>query len=349
MKKVFSVLVAITVIFAMMLPAALAEEVVNVFNWEDYIDESVLELFEQETGIHVNYMRFTTNEDMIVQVEANPGMFDVVFPSEYCVQRLVGKDLLAEIDYSKLPNAQYISESLRDPSYDPGNAHSVPYLCGTLGILYNKNMVDEADVHSWSVLWSEKYAGEVLMMDSLRDGMGLALKYLGYSLNSTDYNELRAAADLLIAQKQAGMVKAYGLDEFKDKMVAGEAALAVVYSGDAEYSVELSEDLAYSIPDEGSNVWVDCMVIPASARNMDNALAFIDFLCRPEIAQMNVEEIGYSSVNDGAIELLGEEYAASPVMNPGDEAIARCEYFNDLDATWLTVYNTLWQEVKNTK
>lgn len=346
MKKLLCILMTV----ALMLPVfALADEVVNVYNWEDYIDESVLEQFEAETGIHVNYMRFTTNEDMLVQVEANPGAFDVVFPSEYCVERLNSKGLLTTIDYDKLPNFTNIRENLLNPSYDPENAHSVPYMCGTLGILYNTTMVDETDVHTWNVLWNQKYANNVLMMDSIRDAMGVALVLQGHSMNSHDYAELRAAADLLIQQKQTGMVKAYGLDEFKDKMVAGEAALALVYSGDAEYAIELSDDLAYVIPDEGSNIWTDCAVIPAAAKNLDNAYAFIDFLCRPDIAAKNVEEIWYMSVNSAAIELMGEDYSSLYVLNPTDEEVARCEYYNDLDATWQTVYNTLWQEVKNAK
>lgn len=346
MKKVLCVLVALCLVLPVF---ALAQEEVNVFNWYDYIDESVLAQFEEETGIHVNYMKFTTNEDMMVQVENDPSQFDVVFPSEYCVQRMIGKDLLQEIDYSKVPNFSYIQKTLLDPSYDPQNAHSVPYMCGTLGILYNTKMVDEADAQTWGVLWNEKYVGQVLMMDSIRDAMGLALKYQGHSMNSLDYTELRAAADLLISQKAAGMVKSYGLDEFKDKMVAGEAALAVVYSGDAEYAIELNEDLAYVIPQEGSNIWVDCAVIPKAARNLENAYKLIDFLCRPDIAQKNIEEIWYMSVNSGAVELMGDDYANLYVLNPTDEEVNRCEYYNDLDANWLTVYNTLWNEVKNAK
>ena len=259
MKKMLCVVLCVL----LMAPAfACAQEVVNVFNWEDYIDEDVLTQFEEETGIHVNYMRFTTNEDMLVQVEANPGAFDVVFPSEYCVERLTGKGLLAEIDYANIPNFSNIKDSLKNPSYDAGNAHSVPYQWGTLGILYNTELVDAEDVKTWNVLWNEKYKGQVLMMNSIRDAMGIALKVQGYGMNSTDYTQLRSAADLLIQQKTSGMVKAYGLDEFKDKMVAGEAAMAVVYSGDAEYAIELNDKLAYSVPQEGSNVWVDCAVIP---------------------------------------------------------------------------------------
>ncbi len=346
MKKMVSL---VLVLFLLLPAAALGQEVVNVYNWFDYIDETVLVQFEEETGIHVNYINFTTNEDMMVKLDSDRGAFDVAFPSEYCVQRLINNGMLMELDFSKIPNFSHIRENLKNPSYDPNNAHSVPYMCGTLGILYNTEKVDEADVHTWSVMWNEKYKGQVLMMDSIRDTMGIALKYLGYSMNSNDYTQLNAAKDLLVAQKQNGFVMAYGLDEFKDKMVAGDGSLAMVYSGDAEYAIELNDKLAYSIPDEGSNIWVDCAVIPKDAKNVENAYKFLDFLCRPDIAQKNVEAIWYMSVNQDAIDMMGEDYSSLYVLNPTDEEVARCEYFNDLDSTWTTVYNTLWQEVKNAK
>ena len=345
MKKLLCILVTLV----LMLPVcASAQEVVNVFNWEDYIDESVLAQFEQETGIHVNYMRFTTNEDMIVQVEANPGAFDVCFPSDYIVERMLGKDMLAEIDYDKVPNAQYILENLRSPDYDPNNVHSLPYMWGTVGILYNTTMVDEP-MDSWGILWDSKYKSNVFMLDSFRDSMGVTLKYLGHSMNTRDIIALESCKDKLIEQKKNGIVKAYQVDETKDKMVAGEAALAVMWSGDAQYAIDLNPDLAYSIPKEGSNIWIDAMVIPRNAQNMDNALKFIDFLCRPDIAQKNCEAIWYSSPNSGAIELMGEEYTENPVMNPTDEEVARCEFFHDIDETFMPVYTALWQEVKNAK
>lgn len=345
MKKLLCILVTL----ALMLPVcASAQEVVNVFNWEDYIDESVLAQFEQETGIHVNYMRFTTNEDMIVQVEANPGAFDVCFPSDYIVERMLSKDMLAEIDYDKVPNAQYILENLRNPDYDPNNVHSLPYMWGTVGILYNTTMVEEP-VDSWGILWDSKYKSNVFMLDSFRDSMGVTLKYLGHSMNTRDIIALESCKDKLIEQKKNGIVKAYQVDETKDKMVAGEAALAVMWSGDAQYAIDLNPDLAYSIPSEGSNIWIDAMVIPKNAQNMDNALKFVDFLCRPDIAQKNCEAIWYSSPNSGAIELMGEDYIENPVMNPTDEEVARCEFFHDIDETFMPVYTALWQEVKNAK
>ncbi len=345
MKKVLALLLALTLFLPV---CALADEVVNVFNWVDYIDEDVIKQFEEETGIKVNYMSFTTNEDMMVQVEASPSAFDVCFPSEYIVERMLEKGLLAELNYDNIPNAKYLLDNLRNPSYDADNAHSMPYMWGTVGILYNTTMVDEP-VDSWGILWDEKYVNNVFMLDSIRDSMGITLRYLGYSMNTRDILALEAAKDKLIEQKQAGIVKAYQVDETKDKMVMNEAALAVMWSGDAQYAIDLNPDLAYAIPKEGSNVWVDCMVIPKDAKNKVNAEKFIDFLCRPDIAQKNCETIWYSSPNSGAIELMGEEYTSNSVMNPAAEDLANCEYFNDIDSSFLAVYNALWAEVRNAR
>ena len=350
MKK----LIALLLTLALVLPcAALADGVVNVYNWEEYIDEDVLRQFTEETGITVNYMRFTTNEDMMLSVETsvanNFGYYDVVFPSEYMVQRMTNKNLVQEIDFSKITNLGQIKTNLMNASYDPTGTHSIPYMWGTLGILYNTELVDPEDVKTWGVLWNEKYKGQILMMDSLRDAMGIALKYQGYSMNSNDYVQLRAATDLLISLKTSGQVKAWGLDEFKDKMVAEEAAIAVVYSGDAQYAIDLNDKLNYCVPMEGSNIWTDAIVIPADAHNVENAHLFIDFLCRPDIAAKNCQEIWYCSPNTGAIEIMGEEYTDCPVLNPTEEEVARCEYFNDLDSAWLTIYNQLWQDVRNAK
>lgn len=344
MKKVFALLLSL----AMFLPlGAQAQEVVNVYNWEDYIDESVLDQFEQETGIHVNYMRFTMNEDMMVSVRANPGAYDVVFPSEYCIERLIAEDLLAEINYENVPNMSYTLPNLLDPSYDPNNAHSVPYMWGTVGILYNTKMVDDP-VDSWEILWNDKYKSNVFMLDSIRDSMGIALKSLGYSMNTRNPVELEAAKSKLVDQKKRGIVKAYQVDETKDKMVQNEAALALVYSGDAQYAIDLNPDLAYAIPKEGSNVWVDGMVIPKTAKNKENAEKFINFLCRPDIAQKNCDIIRYSSPNSGAIELMGDSYIGNTTMNPPQEALVNCEYFNDIQ-DFITIYSALWEEIKNAK
>jgi len=345
MKKILSVLL----LLVLLLPsAALADEVVNVFNWEDYIDEAVLEIFTQETGIKVNYMNFTTVEDMIVQVEANPGAFDLCFPSDYIIERMIKKDMLAEINYENVPNAAQTIPFLQNPAYDPDQKYSVPYLWGTVGILYNTAMVDEP-VESWSIMWDSKYANNVFMLDSIRDSMGVTLKYLGYSMNTQDIPAIMAAKQKLIEQKQSGVVKAYQVDETKDKMVAGEAALALMWSGDAQYAIDLNPDLAYAVPQEGSNVWVDGMVIPKDAKNKENAEKLIDFLCRPDIAKMNCEYVRYACPNAGAIELMGEEYTGNPVQNAPEDVLNKCEFFNDIEPAFLSVYEAMWMEVKNTK
>ncbi|MBR6569330.1 MAG: spermidine/putrescine ABC transporter substrate-binding protein [Clostridia bacterium] len=345
MKKALSVLL----LLVLLLPsAALADEVVNVFNWEDYIDEAVLEMFTAETGIKVNYMNFTTVEDMIVQVEANPGAFDLCFPSDYIIERMINKNMLAEINFDNVPNAALTIPYLQNPAYDPDQKYSVPYLWGTVGILYNTTMVDDP-VDSWDIMWNTKYSNNVFMLDSIRDSMGITLKYLGYSMNTQDIPAIMAAKQKLIEQKQSGVVKAYQVDETKDKMVAGEAALALVWSGDAQYAIDLNPDLAYAVPQEGSNVWVDGMVIPKDAKNKANAEKLIDFLCRPEIAKMNCEYVRYACPNTGAIELMGDVYTSNPVQNAPAEVLEKCEFFNDIEPAFLSVYEAMWMEVKNTK
>ncbi len=344
MRKSLTCMLLVLAVLALPL-AGLAEEVVNVFNWEDYISQDALDLFTKETGITVNYMNFTTNEDMIVKVRNSPSSFDVVFPSDYLIERMIAENLLAPIDFANVPNFKYIESSLVNPTYDPTNAYSVPYMWGTVGILYNKTMVDEP-VTSWGILFDQKYKNNVFMIDSIRDCLGVTLKYLGYSMNTRDPLELSAAKDLLIKQKKDGIVKAYQVDETKDKMVAGEAALALVWSGDAEYAIDLNPDLAYAVPDEGSNVWVDGMVILKDAKNKENAEKFIDFMSRPDVAKMNCEEIWYSSPNTGAIELMGPDYQNNLTMNPTQDIVDRCEFFSDIQ-DFISIYNAMWLEIKS--
>lgn len=347
MKKIMALCLSLLML-ASLLPGAYAEkETVNVFNWEDYINKDVIALFEKETGIKVNYMNFTTNEDMMVQIRTSTGAFDVVFPSDYCIERLIKEDLLEPIDYDSVPNAANTMDRLKNPSYDPGGVYSVPYMWGTVGILYDTTRV-KGPIDSWGALFSEDYKGEVFMLDSIRDTVGLALKYLGYSMNTRDLPALQAATALLIKQKADGVVKAYQVDETKDKMVAGEGTLAVVWSGDAQYAINLNDKLAYVVPKEGSNVWVDAMIVPKTAKNKENAMKFINFLCRPDIAQMNCEYIEYSSPNVKAVELMGDAYQNNPGLNPSKETIDNCEFFNDIN-DFLPIYNTLWAQVKNTK
>ncbi len=350
MKKGLSLLLCCVLVIALLPCVATAENngSVTVYNWEDYISPEAIKLFEEETGITVNMTYFTTNEDMMVQVRNSPSAFDVVIPSDYCIDRLVIEGLLEEINFDNVPNIENIDPDLLGQYYDEEGIYSVPYMWGTVGICYNTTMVSEEEVQSLSVLFDEKFYDNVFMLDSIRDSMGLALKYLGYSMNTRDPLEMNAAKELLIEQKASGIVKAYQVDEIKDKMVAGEAALAVMWNGDAMYAIDLNEDLDYVIPQEGSNIWVDAMVIPKGAKNKENAEAFINFMARPDVAIMNFDEIWYSTPNLAAIEIMGEEYTSNDVINPSDEDIENCEYFYDMEDV-IVIYNTMWTEIKSAK
>ncbi len=346
MRKVLLVLLSILLVTLPLVSFA-DENVVNVFNWEEYICEDAIKLFEQETGISVNYMNFTNNEDMLPQVRNSPAQFDVVFPSDYAIERLIKEDLLQPINFDNIPNIKYINPNLIKPDYDPTGEYSIPYMWGTVGILYNTKMVD-GEITSWEALFDAKNQNNVFMQLSVRDSMGVALKSLGYPMNSLNPYEITEAKDRLIKQKQDGIVKAYQYDEIKDKMVLGEAALAVVYSGDAQYAIDLNSDLAYVVPTEGSNIWVDGMVIPKAAKHRENAEKFIDFICRPDVAAMNCQEIWYSTPNTEAEVLMGAEYTDNLTINPTQDIIDRCEFFKDV-GDFLTVYNTMWEQVISSK
>lgn len=323
-----------------------SEEQVIVYNWGEYIDPDVLTMFEEETGISVIYEEFETNEIMYPKIKSGAIAYDVVCPSDYMIERMVKEDLLAEINWDNVPNIKNIDPTYMDQSksFDPDNAYSVPYCFGTVGILYNKTMVDEP-IDSWDVLWDPKYTDNILMQDSVRDAFSVALKRKGYSLNSTDVNELEeATADLI---KQKPLVQAYVIDQVRDKMIGNEAAIGVIYSGEAIYTQWENENLEYVIPKEGSNVWIDSWVIPKNAQNKENGEKFINFLCRPDIALMNFEYITYSTPNKEARALIeDEELRNSTIAFPTADMLKDCETFrflgNDADA----FYNELWNKVK---
>ena len=321
------------------------ENVVYVYNWGEYLDPETLELFEQETGIKVIYDEFETNEIMYPKVEAGSSAYDVICPSDYMVNKMIENDLLQEINYDHIPNAKanigadYYGMAR---GFDPDNKYCIPYCWGTVGILYNKTMVDEP-VTSWSILWDEKYAGEILMQDSVRDAFMVALMMKGYSCNTLDEKELREATDLLIAQKP--LVQAYVIDQVRDKMIGGEAALGVIYSGEAIFTQRENPDLEYVIPEEGSNVWIDGWVIPKNAPNVENAEKFINFMCRDDIALMNFEYITYSTPNVAAQDLIeDEEIRNSKIAFPDLSQYDNLEAFKYLGTEGDALYNKLWKE-----
>lgn len=320
----------------------LAQETLHVYNWGDYIDEAVLDLFEAETGIEVIYDLYETNEDMYARIANGGSSYDVIFPSDYMIERMIQENLLQKINWANIPNVENIDPRFTHESYDPDFAYSVPYTWGTMGILYNMETVEEPPV-SWQTLMDDTYMMDMLMLNSPRDTLAIALVMCGHDLNSVDPADLQDAKELLIEQKP--LVLAYVVDEVKDKMIGGEASVALVWSGDATYCMSENDELDYVVPQEGSNIFYDAMCIPANARNVSGAEKFIDFLCRADIAAMNYEYVGYAIPNTAAIELMGAEaYNASPVNNPPQEVLDKCEVFRYLgDDTKL--YDQIWTEI----
>lgn len=349
MKKLTSVmlLVLMLVMVLSVLPGCGQSKVVlNVFNWGEYIDKELLTKFEEETGIKVNYELYDTNESMLAKLETGGTQYDVIFPSDYVIQEMINKGMLAKINFNNIPNFQNIDDRFKNLNYDPKNEYSVPYFWGTLGILYNTDLVTEP-VDSWDILWDEKYSGQILMLDSMRDTFLVALKKLGYSVNSTNAAEIEQARDLLIQQKS--MVNGYYVDEIVDMMINGDAALALNWSGAAMdiYWQEV-ENIQYAVPKEGSNLWFDCMVIPSTSKHQKEAEMFINFMLDPDNAYQNTEYVGYATPNKAALEMLKEESPEVVEMDayyPSEEVLDRCEVFIDLGEA-KTLYNEAWMEFK---
>lgn len=320
---------------------------VIVYNWGEYLDPDVIDLFEVETGIEVIYDEYETNETMYPKIESGAAEYDVVCPSDYMIQKMIENNLLAEIDFDNVPNCKNIDPNYYEQSkeFDSENKYSIPYCVGTVGILYNKTMVEEP-VDSWDILWNEKYTDSILMQDSVRDAFMVALKKLGYSMNSTNEKELVKAKDALIEQKP--LTQAYVVDQVRDKMIGNEAAIGVIYSGEAIYSQRENENLEYVIPKEGTNVWIDSWCILKDAPNKENAEKFINFLCRPDIALMNFEYITYSTPNAEARKLIkDEEIRNSEIAFPDLSKYDNLETFQYLGEDADKIYNALWKEVKS--
>ena len=327
--------------------------VVNVYNWGEYIDPDVIELFEDETGIRVVYNDFVTNEDMFPVIQTGSVEYDVVAPSDYMIQKMIESDLLQEINFDNIPNAKNIDpihwESSKE--FDPQNIYSVPYTWGTLGLLYNKSIID-VEVDSWAAIFDKDfisdhgYDGKVLMIDSVRDAFAIALAYLGYSINSKDEAQLEEAKQLL--QEQYSLVDAYVVDQVRDKMIGEENPIGVIYSGEAIYTQRENSNLEYVVPKEGSNVWIDSWVIPKNSPNKENAEKWIDFMCRPDIALMNFDYITYSTPNAAAWELIeDEDIKYSQIAFPDESILERTTAFQYLGSDMDEIYLQKWNEVKS--
>ncbi len=315
----------------------------NVCNWGEYIDPKTVKMFENETGIKVNYNTVPTNEELYSKIRAGGVRYDVIFPSDYMISRMIDEKMLQKIDYKNVPNFKYIDDTFINPPYDPTNEYSAPYQWGTVGIIYNKKMVKEK-VDSWDILWDKKYKGQILMFDNSRDAMGIALKKIGASYNTADKKQLKRAADLLKEQKP--LVQAYVMDQIFNKMESNEAAIAPYYAGDLIVMLETNPDLALAYPKEGSNLFVDAMCIPTACKNKEAAEKFIDFMLRPEIMAMNTIEVCYSSPEKAARELLPEKLRDSTLSYPDEEFLDKnFETYLNLPYETRLLYDALWIEI----
>ena len=328
-----------------------SDRVVNVCSWGEYIDENLITRFEEETGIRVNYQTAESNEALYSLIKMGGADFDVIVPSDYMIARLIEEDMLAELDYDNIPNFDLIDDTYKHLSYDPENKYTVPYTWGALGIIYNTAMVSEP-ITSWSAMFDPQYAGQVLMINNSRDAIGAALLSLGYSLNTTDESQLEEAFSLIKQAKDNGVYQAFVMDEVFGKMEGGNAAIAMYYAGDYLTMLENNEDLAFVIPEEGSNWFVDAMCVLKSSQHKDEAEEWINFIASTDANLANMDYIWYASPNAEALEEYPAYYQEVndeeldpelyEIMAPSEETLARCELYKNLPKATLRLYDSLW-------
>jgi spermidine/putrescine transport system substrate-binding protein len=355
-------LTAVTLACAMTLTVSLtgcsgssaSKRVVNVCSWGEYIDTDLISQFEKETGIQVNYQTAESNEALYSLLKSGGANFDVIVPSDYMIAQLIEEDMLAELDYDNIPNFDKIGDQFKNLSYDPENKYTVPYAWGTLGIIYNTTMVDEP-ITSWNALFDETYAGDVLLINNSRDALGIALMSLGYSVNTTDEGEIREAFQKLSDAASKGVYQGKVMDQVFQKMEGGNAAIAAYYAGDFLTMLENNEDLAYVVPDEGSNWFVDAMCVLKDAQNKTEAEEWINFIASTESSLANMDYIWYASPNTEALETYPDYYYETygeeldmdlyQIMAAPQEILDRCEVYEILPDDIRTLYNDLWIEL----
>ena len=325
----------------------------TVYNWGEYISDGeddsmdVNKEFEKLTGIKVNYTNYATNEELYAKLKGGGTTYDVIIPSDYMISKMIKEELIQPLNMDNIPNYKYIMDNYRNLAYDPENAYSVPYTWGTVGIIYNAEQIDvPKEEIDWDILWDEKYKDQILMFDNPRDAFAVSELLLGYSLNTENPSELKAAAEKLKEQKD--VVQAYVMDEVFDKMAAGEALLAPYYAGDALTILEDNEDLDFVVPKSGTNLFVDAMCIPSSAKQKEAAEMYINFMCEPDIAFANIDYICYSTPHSGAYEMLDDEVKESHVSYPDSQFIAdKTTVFVNLSDEANDLMKDLWTEMKS--
>lgn len=327
---------------------------INVYNWGEYIsdgaDEGTLDVnreFEELTGIKVNYTNYATNEELYAKLKGGAASYDVIIPSDYMISKMIKEGMIQKLDFDNIPNFSYIMDNFRNLEYDPENDYSVPYTWGTVGIIYDTTMIDiPADEIDWDLLWNEDYADQILMFDNPRDAFAIAEIMQGYSLNTENPEELAAAARKLTEQKS--IVQGYVMDEVFDKMEAGDALIAPYYAGDALTILAENEDLNFVVPKSGTNLFIDAMCIPSTARQKEAAEMYINFMCEPDIAYANIDYICYSTPHQAAYEMLDEDVQNSSISYPDDEFVAnKTTVFVNLSDEANKTMQDLWTEMKS--
>ena len=357
MKKAFSLILTLSLsagLLAGCSGSGTEKRVVNVCSWGEYIDESLIQQFEEATGIEVNYQTSPSNEELYSSLTLGGTSYDVIVPSDYMISQLIEEDMLQPLDYDKIPNFSKIADRFKNLSYDPENLYTVPYTWGTLGIIYNSTMVD-GDIDSWDAMFDEKYAGNVLMIRNSRDALAAALLDQGYDINTTDEAQIREAYELLADAKSKGVYQSFVMDEVFGKMEGSNAAIAMYYAGDYLTMLDNNPDLKFVVPKEGSNWFVDAMCVLKTAQHKEEAEAWINFIASTESNLANMDYIGYASPNLEALEgypAYYEETYGEPldeeryeIMAAPDDVLARCELYTNLPADTLTLYNDLWTEL----
>ncbi len=323
----------------------------NVYNWGEYIADgtdgtlNVNEEFTKQTGIRINYSTFQSNEALYAKMQSGGTKYDVIIPSDYMISKMINQGMLRELNYNNIPNFSFIDDTFKNSNYDPENKYSVPYTFGTVGIFYNKKMVQEnEDSISFNILWDKKYTGKILMFDNPRDAFAIAQIRLGLSVNSDNVNDWYRSAEEL--KKQKPLVQSYVMDQIFDKMGNNEAAIAPYYSGDAPLLMKRNPDIGFVIPKDGTTKFVDAMCIPKDSEHPEAAEAYINFMCRPDIAIENIKYIGYSSPESIVKENLDPEVKNSKICYPDEETLNNAQTFTSLTNEINSLIDDLWVSVK---
>nr|WP_307992577.1 spermidine/putrescine ABC transporter substrate-binding protein [uncultured Niameybacter sp.] len=321
-----------------------SKESITFFNYGENIDKETLKEFEQEYGINVKMSTFDDMDTMYLKIAESNAQYDVILVSDALMPRMIEEGLVQEINKDNIPNIAQMDEEYLDLEIDPGNKYSVPYMFGTIGIIYDKNVVTE-EVDSWDIMWDEKYKGKVFMFDTYRDTIGMALKKLGYSMNSENPEELEKAKEILIEQRQL-VDPIYGVDNGTSMIASGETALNMIWSGEGLNLQDEYPNLVYTIPKEGANFWIDSLCIPSNAKNVSGAEKFINFVSDKERALRIADEIGYTTPNKEARLLQDEHIRNNPNAYMPKELMDLSELYRPLSLDVKRMYDRIWTDIK---